>query len=124
MRTRLGVLALVALSLAFGRPGRAACIDADGGTGPSYLKELNRALVFATYVEGGGGWTLWRTDGTETSVVRDGLGLDVELANVGGRLFVGSRGALWVSDGTAAGTRLVKRVPFCPTVRKNVRGTA
>src|SRR5262249_21421678 len=57
-----------------------------------------------------------------TAMLKDGLGLDVELAALDDRLVFSTRGGLWTSDGTAGGTVLVKALPFYPNGIKAVKG--
>jgi ELWxxDGT repeat protein len=105
--------------------------------GSSYPREFTEAagVVFFVACEPDHGWELWRTDGTEAGTVMvedidtrpvtalagsDGC-LDAgwrhqDLREMRGRLyFLGDDGGagvgLWQSDGTAAGTRLVRGVP-------------
>ena len=72
--------------------------------------------------EDAGGWRVWKSDGTpeRTTILKDGLGLDVELAAARSLLVFSTRGALWKSDGTPAGTVVVKALPFYPNGIKAV----
>ena len=94
------------------------------GSAPSFLRDVGGVLFFATYRDPGGGWQLWTSDGTPggTVLLRDGLGLDVELVALDDRLVFSTRGGLWTSDGTPGGTILVKALPFYPNGIKSVRG--
>ena len=120
------VLSSVACGLMLGAAAAGATVQSDGGSAPSFLREVDGVLFFATYHEEAGGWRLWRSggDAASTVVLKDGLGLDVELVEVDGLLVFGTRGALWKSDGTPQGTVVVKALPFYPNGIKNVRGTA
>jgi ELWxxDGT repeat protein len=118
------------------RPLLAACVlllhttvaspstPAGAGAEPSFLRNVDGMLFFATYREQSGGWQLWRSDGTPagTVMLKDGLGLDVELVALDDRLVFSTRGGLWTSDGTPGGTALVKALPFYPNGIKSVRG--
>jgi len=86
----------------------------DGGPAPSFLKNVEGTLYFATYETDG--WRLWKSDGTDAGTVSlvSGLGLDVELVPVDATLVFSSRGKLWKTDGTAAGTTVVSELPFYP----------
>lgn len=97
---------------------------------PSSLVNFNGVLYFAAN-DGTNGVELWRTDGSVlgTQMVKDvfpgtyasGYGarpnssLPMQLTNVGGKLFFTARNGvngveLWTSDGTAAGTTLVRNI--------------
>jgi ELWxxDGT repeat protein len=92
---------------------------------PSYFTELNNKLLF-TANDGVNGRELWVTDGTsaETKLVKDiNSGSDSSLNSYSGAeftelndklLFTADDGVngreLWVSDGTSAGTKLVKDI--------------
>jgi ELWxxDGT repeat protein len=119
------VLAGVACILLLGAAVAGATLQSDGGPAPSFLRDVDGTLYFATYHEEAGGWRLWASGGNpdDTVVLKDGLGLDVELVEVADLLVFGTRGALWKSDGTPAGTVVVKELPFYPNGIKNVRGT-
>jgi len=55
------------------------------GAAPSFLRAVGDRLFFGTYDEDGGGWKLWTSvpnDGAAT-LLRGGLGLDLELTAVG-----------------------------------------
>jgi ELWxxDGT repeat protein len=101
--------------------GAAGCLEARISS--NFLKSVNGVLFFAVSDPHGGGWQLWRTDGSGpgTALVKDGLGLDIELEDVGDTLFFGVRDGLWKSDGTSAGTVLVKALPFFPARLTRVR---
>jgi ELWxxDGT repeat protein len=72
---------------------------------------MNGALFFASLDEGADAWPLWKTDGTTVELVKNGL-IATDLINVGGTLFsTDGQNPLWKSDGTPAGTKLVKRWP-------------
>ncbi|HEV7732638.1 MAG TPA: ELWxxDGT repeat protein [Candidatus Binatia bacterium] len=96
-------------------PARAAVLP-DGGPSPTFLSRVGHRLFFATYAAESGGWKVWTSDGTAqgTTLLRDGLGLDVELYATDDRLVFSTRGALWTSDGTPEGTVVVKELPFYP----------
>src|SRR5262245_47273493 len=113
-------------SLVFHAALAGATVQSDGGPAPSFLREVNGQLFFATYRYDTGGWQLWVVASPPSGAVllREGLGLDIELSEVGKQLVFGTRGALWKSDGTPAGTVVVKELPFYPNGIKNVRGTA
>ena len=113
---------------------------------PANLTAVNGTLFF-TADDGTHGWELWKSDGTAagTVMVKDiytgssgGVPLGsapADLTNVNGTLFFTARDAgngreLWKSDGTAAGTVLVKDIfpggslyPFPPRYLTNVNGT-
>ncbi|WP_172992252.1 ELWxxDGT repeat protein [Lacipirellula parvula] len=116
------------------RPG----VESSLGNGFSNAVEMNGFLYFHAN-DGAGGFELWRSDGTEagTTMVADvasgapagfisGYGT---LANVGGTLyFVGNDGvngyALWKTDGTSAGTSLVRGFATWPPANLfNANGT-
>ena len=92
------------------------------GFGARELTNVAGTLFYSASDVVGGGFELWKSDGTAagTSLVKDirpgdaGSALG-ELTNVGGTLFFfandGTNGVeLWKSDGTAAGTVLVKDI--------------
>ncbi len=97
-----------------------------GGSAPDNLTDVNGTLFFRARDEGSTGRELWKSDGTAagTVLVKDihpGPGASFpspspfNLTNVDGTLFFraddGSTGQeLWKSDGTAAGTLLVKDI--------------
>jgi ELWxxDGT repeat protein/cysteine-rich repeat protein len=96
----------------------------DTSPSPLFLTRVRDRVYFAIHDELGGGWQLWRTDGTGDGtalVVRD-LGSDIELTGFGDQVAFGVRGALWMSDGTGPGTRAVKHLPFFPTGLKGITG--
>jgi ELWxxDGT repeat protein len=78
-------------------------------------------VYFVSYEPGSQVWQLWRTGGTTTStiLIRQGTydplvpyyaTMPVQMVNVSGRLyFATANGELWRSDGTAAGTRMLKQ---------------
>jgi ELWxxDGT repeat protein/cysteine-rich repeat protein len=109
-------LARLALAVAFvvGVSPVHATVQSDGGPAPSFLKNVDGKLFFATYEAAG--WRIWTSDGTEAGTVSlaSGLGLDVELVAVHETLVFSSRGALWKSNGTVAGTSVVVHLPFYP----------
>lgn len=99
-------------------------VHPDRSPAPCFLTRARGAVYFGIHDELDGGWQVWRTDGTaegSTMLARD-LGSDVGLAAWGAGLAFGTRAGLWVSDGTAAGTRLVTSLPFFPTGIKAVGG--
>src|SRR5262245_19415632 len=102
-----------------------ATVQPDGGPAPSFLRNVGGRLFFTTYHEEAGGWRLWTSDGTSagTVMLKDALGLDVELVDVDDRLVFSTRGGLWTSDGTPGGTHLVAALPFYPNGIKSVRGS-
>lgn len=112
-----GVPLLVALlfGLILALPAAAAVLP-DGGPNPTFLRNVDGRLFFATYAAESGGWQLWITDPSSPAptLLRDSLGFDVELASAGRVLVFSTRGALWTSDGTPEGTRIVKELPFYP----------
>jgi ELWxxDGT repeat protein len=94
-----------------------------GSLAPMYLTPVNDTLFFSAYRNGGR--KLWKSDGTEAGTVLvknitpgTSFGLaeeDPSLTNVNGVLFLsasdGSQGyELWTSNGTDAGTVLVKDI--------------
>ncbi len=93
-----------------------------GGFSPRNLTDVGSTLFYSASDVAGGGFELWKSDGTAagTGLVKDirpgdaGSALG-ELTDVGGTLFFfandGTTGVeLWKSDGTAAGTVLVKDI--------------
>jgi ELWxxDGT repeat protein len=122
------------------RPGTAS-------SSPRYLTNVKGTLFFVAYHDTYA-WELWKSDGTPTgtTIVRDiipgpegfhpsdfptfpGLG-PIWLTEVNGTLFFVDRRRgqeLWKSDGTSAGTTLVRRFEglglFLPTELTNVNGT-
>jgi ELWxxDGT repeat protein len=86
---------------------------------PRNLTECGGVLFF-TARDGATGEELWKSDGMPgpgTALVKDivpgpGSSSPSQLTNVGGTLFftVAGRSQLWKSDGTAAGTVLVKQL--------------
>jgi len=123
-RRRRGVWPLLAVCVLLLHTAVASSATAAGGAEPSFLRSVNGVLFFAIYREQSGGWQLWKSDGTPggTLMLKDSLGLDVELAALHDRLVFSTRGGLWTSDGTAGGTALVKALPFYPNGIKSVRG--
>jgi len=104
--------------------GGAPLMHPDTSPSPLFLTRVRDRVYFAIHDELGGGWQLWRTDGTPDGtelVVRD-LGSDLELTGFGDQVVFGVRGALWMSDGTVPGTRVVKHLPFFPTGLKGITG--
>jgi ELWxxDGT repeat protein/VCBS repeat-containing protein len=114
--------------------GTTMVVDLRAGAGdsnPTNLVNVNGVLYFAAN-DGTNGNELWRTDGTVagTQMVKDlyagtytASGYQViprssnptQLTNVGGKLFFTARDGvsgveLWTSDGTAAGTTMVKNI--------------
>lgn len=92
-----------------------ADIEPGGSSYPSGFTEFKGALYFATKVTRG----LWRTDLTTTQRIADlevkPQFTDPEFAVVGDQLFFSAIGGnygreLWVTDGTAEGTRLVANI--------------
>jgi ELWxxDGT repeat protein len=79
---------------------------------------LDRLAVMAGHFyifrEGGDGISLWRTDGTPEGTVRIAPvpGTPSKLVVAGRNLFFVVSGKLWVSDGTAAGTRELPAEPL------------
>jgi len=105
------------------------------GSDPRSLTNVNGALFFTA-----NGNELWKSDGTESGTVlvkKFATGLSAVRANVNGMLFfavlkdeasgegVGVGFDLWESDGTEAGTVLVKKLPpmVHPGDFSNVNGT-
>ena len=113
--------------------GTSMLVDVNVGAGsssPTNLVNVNGVLYFAAN-DGTNGNELWRTDGTVagTQMVRDlftgtysvnyqnfpNSSNPTQLTNVGGKLFFTARNGvtgveLWTSDGTNAGTTLVKNI--------------
>jgi ELWxxDGT repeat protein/VCBS repeat-containing protein len=113
--------------------GTTMLVDVNVGAGssnPTNLVNVNGVLYFAAN-DGTNGNELWRTDGTVagTQMVRDlftgtyavnyqnfpNSSNPTQLTNVGGKLFFTARNGmagveLWTSDGTNAGTTLVKNI--------------
>jgi ELWxxDGT repeat protein len=118
-------------------------VPGEGGSAPSDLTNVNGALYFGAN-DGKNGSELWKSNGTAagTKMVKDidhgedGSGPS-DLTNVNGTLYfvardgvgVGAHGnELWKSDGTAAGTVMVKDIDPGPNGSstgnlKNVDGT-
>jgi ELWxxDGT repeat protein len=120
--------------------------DIDAGAGsssPQGLTNINGTLLFAAN-DGTHGFELWKSDGTAagTTMVMDinpGAGSSINLAmpnafvSVNGTLFFDANdgthgGELWRSDGTAAGTAMVKDIwpganGSFPQAMTNVDGT-
>jgi ELWxxDGT repeat protein len=127
MRYRSAVVALLAGALAVASTADVSQAVFGGFSYPASLTRLGNYLYFAGD-DGTSGTELWRTDGTlaGTTLVEDiAPGSDGSypgpITRVGGRLFFqadeGGFPGLWVSDGTAAGTRFVVRVRgYTPTV--------
>src|SRR5262249_54425844 len=115
-RRRRGVWPLLAVCVLLLHTAVASSATAAGGAEPSFLRSVNGGLFFAIYREQSGGWQLWKSDGTPggTLMLKDSLGLDVELAALDDRLVFSTRGGLWTSDGTPGGTVLVKALPLYP----------
>ena len=112
------------------------------GSVPEYLTDVNGTLFFSAYTDSYGE-ELWKTDGTAAGTVQvkdiyadffsvssnvNGLSSHPEfLCNVNGTLFftavnlgnVGFGGELWKSDGTAAGTVMVKDIH--PTTGSSIK---
>lgn len=68
-------------------------------------------IVYFTAADGDSGMELWRSDGTDTEMVKD-ITLDghtsfTSLAAVGDVLYFGANGSLWKTNGTAEGTQQV-----------------
>ncbi|BBO34408.1 ELWxxDGT repeat protein [Lacipirellula parvula] len=113
--------------------GTSMLVDINVGAGasnPTNLVNVNGVLYFAAN-DGTNGVELWRTDGTVigTKMVKDvftgtyaagyqtlpNSSLPSQLTNVDGKLFFTARNGvtgveLWTSDGTAAGTTLVRNI--------------
>ncbi|WP_428305558.1 ELWxxDGT repeat protein [Lacipirellula sp.] len=113
--------------------GTSMVVDIRAGAGssePSSLVNVGGVLYFAAN-DGANGVELWRTDGTVagTQMVKDiftgtyaanyqaipNSSLPTQLTNVGGKLFFTARNGvsgieLWTSDGTAAGTTMVRNI--------------
>ncbi len=113
--------------------GTSMLVDVNVGAGsssPTNLVNVNGVLYFAAN-DGTNGNELWRTDGTVagTQMVRDlftgtysvnyqnfpNSSNPTQLTNVGGKLFFTARNGLagvelWTSDGTSAGTTMVKNI--------------
>ena len=102
-------------------------IRAAGGSSPKEFTAVDASTAVFSATDDSNGTELWKTDGTPggTSMLRDiyvggGYGLPRNLVRVGSRVFFTARdGAessdvfdeeLWITDGTAAGTRKVKVV--------------
>ncbi len=113
------------------------------GSGPHSLTNVSGTLFFAAN-DGVSGYELWKSDGTGAGTVRvrsvssqDGPSLAISakttLINVNGTLFFNGGNSefgdeLWKSDGTAAGTVLVKDIfpnasSSLPRYLTNVNGT-
>lgn len=97
------------------------------------LSNINGTLFFPAY-DTISGWELWKTDGTETVLVKDiDPGSDdsspTQLTDVNGTLFFIANGdQLWKSDGTEDGTVGVKNMQLgaespSPTQLTNIDGT-
>ena len=97
------------------------------------LSNINGTLFFTAY-DTNSGWELWKTDGTETVLVKDiDPGSDdsspTQLTDVNGTLFFIANGdQLWKSDGTENGTVRVKNMQPgsespSPTQLTNINGT-
>jgi ELWxxDGT repeat protein len=72
---------------------------------------MKRALFFVSLGTDGDSWPLRKTNGSSVALVKGGL-IAGDLINVGGTLFfTDGQNPLWKSDGTAAGTTLVRRWP-------------
>ena len=113
-----------------------------GHSNPWELTNVNGTLFFGAN-DGTNGYELWRSDGTSTGTrlvkdIRTGTGssgssVPSNLTNVNGTLFFTVAGStsgyeLWRSDGTSAGTTLVKEIGFGryglgPRSLTNVNGT-
>jgi ELWxxDGT repeat protein len=113
-----------------GGTARVKDINAAGSSAPAYLAKLGNTLLFSA--NDGQGTALWRTDGSDagTTLVKDtartASGIDdlssyypplsSGIVGIGDKLFfVPDDGVvhgqdLWVSDGTADGTTLVKHI--------------
>ncbi|MBD0257093.1 MAG: T9SS type A sorting domain-containing protein [Cytophagales bacterium] len=83
---------------------------------PAHLTDVNGTLYFAAN-DGVSGVEVWRSDGTApgTKLVKDlvttGSASPSGLLNAGGTLYFSADGGLYKSDGTAAGTVLVRSFP-------------
>ena len=114
------VLALAVALLACG----AGTVHASGGPAPTFLRSVGGRLYFGTFDDSGPGWALWTAapGDADATLLHDGLGDDIDLANVGTTLYFGTDGGLWRSDGSAGGTAQVAALPFFPYTLKNVGG--
>jgi ELWxxDGT repeat protein len=89
-------------------------VPGSSGSGPGDFVRLGDAMLFRVGQDHEGHpFTLWRTDGTTDGTFRildRGCG---SLTRAGTRVFLrcGPGPELWVSDGTASGTRLVTNLP-------------
>jgi ELWxxDGT repeat protein len=113
-----------------GTPGGTALVkdlnpQASSGAGPSEMTNVNGMLFFQFKDPANGRWAIWKSDGTSagTIVLKDldltsfsyNKSLRTEAA-VNGDLFfvdedfIGSDAYLWKSDGTVAGTVMVKKL--------------
>jgi ELWxxDGT repeat protein/cysteine-rich repeat protein len=111
-----GVLLVVLFALVLLPASADAALLPDGGPSPTFLRRVGDRLYFATYAAESGGWQLWTTtpSAQDSTLLKDGLGLVLELSSVDQTLVFSTRGALWRSDGTPASTVVVAELPFYP----------
>ncbi len=92
-------------------------------TSPGRVAEVGDRLLFLSYFPDSGRYELWRTDGTREGTVRVKAVCTVDCFSLGDLAPIGERALfivngldLWVTDGTAGGTRLLRRLgaPFNP----------
>lgn len=90
--------------------------DEEENAPPSFLTVGTNGVYFAIDAPAGG-WQLWVTDGTAlgTRLIRNGLGLDVELVSGGRGVYFSTRTGLFTTDGTAAGTVTIANLSFFAT---------
>ena len=92
-------------------------------TSPGRVAEAGDRLLFLSSFPDSGRYELWRTDGTREGTVRVKAVCTVDCFSLGDLAPIGERALfivngldLWVTDGTAGGTRLLRRLgsPFNP----------